>query len=172
MGHRMLLNIHDSSKLLLPGNPTAQKWTDYQLFYGAETRFLGGLIRPYLEAHLFSFAHDEARQRAAATAQELAALARDEADARQRRAVELAGVVQAATAQDRQAMIQMLAIQSDATSLNAGSRPAWALRNLAVVSLPFTSQMVRTPPGAPIRRQSSTSCTATSSTTCRPRSRS
>jgi hypothetical protein len=71
MGHRMLLNIHDSMKLLLPRDPTAQKWSDYQLFYSDETRFLGGLIRPYLEAHLFGFVRDEARQRAVGTAQEL-----------------------------------------------------------------------------------------------------
>jgi mannose-6-phosphate isomerase-like protein (cupin superfamily) len=131
MGHRMLLNIHDSMKLLLPRDPTAQKWSDYQLFYSDETRFLGGLIRPYLEAHLFGFVRDEARQRAAGTAQELAAAARDEVGARQRRAAELSQVVRAATDEDRQSMIQMLAIQSDAASLNAGTRPAWALRNLA-----------------------------------------
>lgn len=131
MGHRMLLNIHDSMKLLLPRDPTAQKWSDYQLFYNEENRFLGGLIRPYLEAHLFGFVRDEARQRAASTAQELAAVARDEADARQRRAAELSGVIRAATGEDRQALGQMLAIQSDAASLNAGTRPAWALRNLA-----------------------------------------
>jgi mannose-6-phosphate isomerase-like protein (cupin superfamily) len=131
MGHRMLLNIHDSMKLLLPRDPTAQKWSDYQLFYSDETRFLGGLIRPYLEAHLFGFVRDEARGCAAGTAQELAAAAQDEAGARQRRAAELSEIVRAATDEDRRSMIQMLAIQSDAASLNAGTRPAWALRNLA-----------------------------------------
>jgi len=131
MGHRMLLNIHDTTKLLLPRDPTAQKWSDYQLFYSAETRFLGTLIRPYLEAHLFGFVHDEAGRRAVSTARELAEVARDEVGARRHRAAELADVIRAATDEDRQAMIRMLAIQSDAASLNAGTRPAWALRNLA-----------------------------------------
>jgi mannose-6-phosphate isomerase-like protein (cupin superfamily) len=130
MGHRMLLNIHDTAKLMLPRDPTAEKWRDYQLFYSPESHFLGELIRPYLEAHLFAFVHDEARQREARTVAQLTEQARLEAEARLRRAGELAEVVAAAAGEDRAAMIDMLAIQSDAASLNSGARPASALRNV------------------------------------------
>jgi len=130
MGHRMLLNIHDTAKLMLPREPTAEKWRDYQLFYNSETRFLGELIRPSLEAHLFGFVHDEARRRQARTAAELTGQARPQAEARLRRAVQLAGVITAAAGEDRDAMIDMLAIQSDAASLNSGARPALALRRV------------------------------------------
>jgi mannose-6-phosphate isomerase-like protein (cupin superfamily) len=126
----MLLNIYDTTKLLLPRDPTAEKWRDYQLFYGEESRFLGGLIRPYLEAHLFGFVQDEARQREIITAAELTEQAHIGAEARLRRAAQLVEVVAAATGEDRDAMIDMLAIQADAASLNAGTRPAWALRNV------------------------------------------
>ena len=128
MGHRMLLNIHDTAKLMLPREPTAEKWHDYQLFYNTETRFLGELLRPSLEAHLFGFVQEEARQHQASTAAELAERARLDAEVRRRRATGLAGVVTAATRENRDAMIDMIAIQSDAASLNSGTRPALALR--------------------------------------------
>jgi hypothetical protein len=128
MGHRMLLNIYDTAKLMLPREPTAEKWRDYQLFYNSETRFLGELLRPSLEAHLFGFVHDEARQREVRTAAELGDQARLQAEARLGRAAQLAGVITAAAREDRDAMIDMLAIQSDAASLNSGTRAALALR--------------------------------------------
>lgn len=139
MGHRMLLNIHDTAKLMLPREPTAGKWRDYQLFYNTESRILGELIRPSLEAHLFGFVHDEARQRQVRTAAELTEQARLQSEAHLRRAVQLTEVITAATREDRDGMIDMLAIQSDAASLNSGTRPALALRPVVgSASLPGT----------------------------------
>lgn len=137
MGHRMLLNIHDTEKLMLPRDPTAEKWRDYQRFYGRQSRFLGSLIRPYLESHLFGFVRDEAERSAAETAAELTDRSAAEAGARSARAAELGALVASAQPADRDAMIDMLAIQADAASLNTGTRPAAALRNLAgAASLP------------------------------------
>jgi len=131
MGHRMLLNIHDTGRLLLPSLPTDQKWHDYQRFYNPESRFLGSLIRPYLEAHLFGFVQREAAGRGPRTTAGLGEQAPAAAADRRHRAAELADVVAAARPQDRDPMIDMLAIQSDAASLNAGTRPATALSNVA-----------------------------------------
>jgi mannose-6-phosphate isomerase-like protein (cupin superfamily) len=128
MGNRMLLNIYDTDKLFLPRNPTDEKWRDYRQFYAEKNRFLGDLIRPYLEAHVFGFVREEAAERVtgegARVVDRLAALAREQDEA----AGELGEVLSRAA--DREAMLQMLAIQSLATRLNTGGRPASALRAL------------------------------------------
>lgn len=129
MGHRMLLNIYDTDRLLLPRRPTPQKWHDYREFYGQTNRFLGGLIRPYLEAHLFGFVGEEAGETADRGTAQLVADATALAQDRAERAAELAEVLSASPY--RETTVQMLAIQAVATSLNTGTRPALALRGLA-----------------------------------------
>jgi mannose-6-phosphate isomerase-like protein (cupin superfamily) len=128
MGHRMLLNIYDAGKLLLPRQPTAEKWRDYEQFYAERSRFLGDLIRPYLEAHLFGFVRAEARHPGALTTASTAGRAREIAGDRRRQAEELRAVVMSSPSRD--AMIDMLAIQAVATSLTIGIQPGAALREL------------------------------------------
>jgi mannose-6-phosphate isomerase-like protein (cupin superfamily) len=128
MGHRMLLNIYDAGKLLLPRQATAEKWRDYEQFYAERSRFLGDLIRPYLGAHLFGFVRSEARRPEARTATEATARAREIAADRHRQADELREVVMSSPSRD--GVIDMLAIQAVATSLNTGIQPTSALRGL------------------------------------------
>jgi len=128
MGHRMLLNIYDAGKLLLPRRPTAEKWRDYEQFYAERSRFLGDLIRPYLETHLFGFVRAGARRPEALTAARAIGRAREITGDRSRQADELRAVVTSSPSRD--AMIEMLAIQTVATSLNMGLQPGAALREL------------------------------------------
>jgi mannose-6-phosphate isomerase-like protein (cupin superfamily) len=129
MGHRMLLNIYDTRKLLLPRNPTGEKWCDHQQFYSQKNRFLGDLIQPYLEAHLFTFVRDEARESGARGAGEVAARIEDFGQERRVKAEELYKVI--SSSPQRDSVIDMLAIQAIAVSLNAGSQPPPALQGLA-----------------------------------------
>ncbi|MGE5291014.1 MAG: hypothetical protein ACM3ML_28220 [Micromonosporaceae bacterium] len=129
MGHRMLLNIYDTRKLLLPRKLTEDKWRDHKQFYSQKNRFLGDLIRPYLEAHLFTFVRDEANQSEACGAAEAAARIHDIGEQRRAKAEELHKVV--SSSPDRDGVIDMLAIQAIAISLNAGSQPSPALHGLA-----------------------------------------
>ena len=50
MAHRILLNVFDTGKLLLPKKPSPEKWESYRRFYDPVTVSLGELLRPYLEA--------------------------------------------------------------------------------------------------------------------------
>jgi len=129
MGHRMLLNIYDCGKLFLPQQPTPQKWRDFEQFYAEGSRFLGDLIRPYLQAHLFGFLAGEARQEDARTAAGASALVSEIAADRHRCADELRDLVRSSLSQD--AMIGMLSIQAAATSLNTSTQPTSALHRLA-----------------------------------------
>jgi hypothetical protein len=130
MGHRMLLNIYDTERLFLPRRPSSEKWRDYRQFYGATNRFLGAVIRPYLEAHLFGFLEAEvAASTAPRTASALVARVREIGQQRARAAAELRDLI--AASPDRDGMIQMLAVQALARSLNSGARPAAALGDLA-----------------------------------------
>jgi len=157
MGHRMLLNIYDTDRLLLPRHPTPEKWHDYRLFYAETNRFLGDLIRPYLEAHVFGFLADEtADQTADETADGAAPTAADlvgrVAELRRKRAAASGRLREVlAASPDRTQMLQMLAIQAVATSLNTGQQPAAALRNLTgSAGLPA---MLNGPAGAEVLRR-------------------
>lgn len=55
IAHRMLLNIYDTRRLLLPVTFTPERWADYRLFYSEENRLLGDAVRPFLERHVFSY---------------------------------------------------------------------------------------------------------------------
>jgi hypothetical protein len=129
MGHRMLLNIYDAGRLLLPRQATAEKWRDYEQFYAERSRFLGDLIRPYLRAHLFGFVRAEARPPQARTAAEATARVGEIAGERRRQADELRALVMFSPS--GAAMTDMLAVQAVATSLNTGLQPTAALRELA-----------------------------------------
>src|SRR5690242_17331066 len=122
MGHRMLLNIYDTEKLFLPRNPTPEKWLDYEQFYGSTNRFLGDLIRPYLESHVFDFVAAEAAAKhngsAEVTVPELVDKSRQLVSERLARSAELHDVVSGSASRD--GMIEMLAIQTVGASLNAG----------------------------------------------------
>ena len=62
IGHRILLNIYDSSRPMAPRLMTAERWRDFELFYSERNRVLGEIVRPFLERHLFGFVRSEAEQ--------------------------------------------------------------------------------------------------------------
>ncbi len=57
--HRMLLNIYETDLIFLPGTDFATKRKDFSSYYSNENKLLGELVRPILEAHVFSFLDDE-----------------------------------------------------------------------------------------------------------------
>ena len=57
--HRMLLNIYETDLVFLPANDFASKRGDFSSYYSNDNKLLGELIRPTLEAHIFSFLKDE-----------------------------------------------------------------------------------------------------------------
>lgn len=57
--HRMLLNIYETDLIFLPANNFAVKRADFSSYYSNDNKLLGELIRPSLEAHVFSFLNDE-----------------------------------------------------------------------------------------------------------------
>ncbi len=57
--HRMLLNIYETDLIFLPDNDFASKRSDFHSYYSNDNKLLGELIRPTLEAHVFSFFKDE-----------------------------------------------------------------------------------------------------------------
>lgn len=63
IGHRMLLNIFDTGKVLLPENFTEERRREHELFYSERNLLLGEAIRPFLERHVFDFAEAEATDR-------------------------------------------------------------------------------------------------------------
>jgi hypothetical protein len=65
IGHRLLLNIFDTRKVLLPVRFTQERRHEHELFYSERNIRLGEAIRPFLERHVFSFAEAEASERAA-----------------------------------------------------------------------------------------------------------
>lgn len=116
MGNRMLLNIHDVDKFLLTCHPTPEKWQNYQDFYAPRSRYLGDLIRPHLDAHLFEFVRDGARERHEPTVGAAKARVRELVSARCHGADDLRHVIVGSGAS--QEMLSMLAIQAGATMIN------------------------------------------------------
>lgn len=57
--HRMLLNIYETDLIFLPAADFASKRADFSSYYSNDNKLLGELIRPTLEAHVFSFLKDE-----------------------------------------------------------------------------------------------------------------
>ena len=57
--HRMLLNIYETDLIFLPANDFASKRADFSSYYSNDNKLLGELVRPTLEAHVFSFLRDE-----------------------------------------------------------------------------------------------------------------
>src|ERR1700752_4759759 len=57
--HRMLLNIYETDLVFLPASNFAAKRNDFNSYYSNDNKLLGELIRPTLEAHVFSFLNDE-----------------------------------------------------------------------------------------------------------------
>ena len=56
---RMLLNIYETDLIFLPSSDFASKRGDFSSYYSNDNKLLGELIRPALEAHVFSFLNDE-----------------------------------------------------------------------------------------------------------------
>ena len=56
---RMLLNIYETDLIFLPASDFASKRSDFSSYYSNDNKLLGELIRPTLEAHVFSFLNDE-----------------------------------------------------------------------------------------------------------------
>jgi mannose-6-phosphate isomerase-like protein (cupin superfamily) len=125
MGHRMLLNVHDSHKLILPTAVTDAKWRDFELFYSQANRVLGDLIRPYLEEHLYGFVVDEAQPRVTDDVATLRARLGELAQSRSSGVDNIRGLV--AKSPSHEDMSAMVAIQAAATSLNARLQPPGAL---------------------------------------------
>lgn len=63
IGHRLLLNIFDARKVLLPRRLTEERRQSRELFYAEHSIRLGEAIRPFLERHVFGFAEAEATER-------------------------------------------------------------------------------------------------------------
>lgn len=57
--HRMLLNVYETDLVFLPASNFAAKRNDFNSYYSNDNKLLGELIRPTLEAHVFSFLKDE-----------------------------------------------------------------------------------------------------------------
>ena len=57
--HRMLLNIYETDLIFLPANNFAAKRAEFSSYYSNDNKLLGELVRPSLEAHVFSFLNDE-----------------------------------------------------------------------------------------------------------------
>ncbi len=57
--HRMLLNIYETDLIFLPASEFASKRNDFSSYYSNDNKLLGEMIRPTLEAHVFSFLNDE-----------------------------------------------------------------------------------------------------------------
>ena len=57
--HRMLLNIYETDLIFLPASDFGNKRNDFASYYSNDNKLLGELIRPTLEAHVFSFLQDE-----------------------------------------------------------------------------------------------------------------
>lgn len=57
--HRMLLNAYETDLIFLPETNFAAKKNDFDSYYSNDNKLLGELIRPTLEAHVFSFLKDE-----------------------------------------------------------------------------------------------------------------
>ncbi|WP_232667518.1 hypothetical protein [Pseudonocardia sp. TRM90224] len=146
MGHRMLLNVHDADKLLLPRRTTPQKWDDHRRFYDSTNRQLGELIRPHLEDHLFGFVRElAAAQHPVRSASEAMGRIDDLARQRRRQNGELHDLVDRSA--HRAEMLVMLAIQADAIALNAGHLESSGRRRLLALS----DQALPDPFGAPDR---------------------
>lgn len=63
IGPRLLLNIFDTRKVLLPKRFTEERRHEHELFYSERNIRLGEAIRPFPEWHVFSFAEAEASER-------------------------------------------------------------------------------------------------------------
>ncbi|GAA2037774.1 hypothetical protein GCM10009839_43920 [Catenulispora yoronensis] len=124
IGHRMLLNIHDTAKPMFAAKMTPERWEEYRLFYGERNRVLGELVRPLLENHVFGFVHEAVAEQVADTVEpgvaDLRSLLTDLAEERHRAAEEVVGLVAAAGAADEAA--KMTAVQLLAGTINAPLR--------------------------------------------------
>jgi mannose-6-phosphate isomerase-like protein (cupin superfamily) len=124
IGHRMLLNIHDTAKPMFAEKMTPERWEEYRLFYGERNRVLGELVRPLLEDHVFGFVREAvAEQTADGPGPDVAALRSlltDLAERRGRAAEEVLSLVAGAGAADEAA--KMTAVQLLGSTLNAPLR--------------------------------------------------
>jgi len=117
IANRMLLNIYDSQRLLLPDQFTEERWEEFELFYSHRNRMLGEAVRPHLERHIFSFVEQETRDRSLpGSVGALRNWFREVGASRRTRANELFTLVEK-SADPRQAA-QMLAVQLLGSSLH------------------------------------------------------
>ncbi|HWB35868.1 MAG TPA: hypothetical protein VHA75_07580 [Rugosimonospora sp.] len=136
LGHRMLLNIYDSHRPLLPAQMTADKWREFDLFYGPDNMRRGEKVRPFLEYHVFDFVTrttdeldlDNEVHGPAAVNRLLARVAAERESATR----ELTTVVDASG--DGERATRMLAIQVLAGTLNAPLQISPALVSEAVAA--------------------------------------
>ncbi|MEV4050076.1 hypothetical protein AB0J55_02715 [Amycolatopsis sp. NPDC049688] len=124
IGHRMLLNIHDTAKPMYAANMTPERWEEHRLFYGERNRVLGELVRPLLEEHVFGFVREAVAEQVADRPEPgvatLRGLLTDLAERRAVAAEEVVGLVAGAKAAGEAA--KMTAVQLLAGTLNAPLR--------------------------------------------------
>ncbi len=110
MAHRMLVNIHDAHRLMLPQEPTPQTWVDHEQFYADANRLLGDLLRPWLEDHVFGFVGADAaplvESEGGAVRERIAQVAAD----REAAGAKLADQLRSASGREHQ--VAMLGVQS------------------------------------------------------------
>jgi mannose-6-phosphate isomerase-like protein (cupin superfamily) len=138
LGHRMLLNIYDSSRVLLPVQMTDARWADFDLFYGVRNIERGELVRRFLEHHLFDFLSrdgegfdlDGPAGGSAAASRLLEAVA-------DRRTTAVAALAKQVTASPQPLRdLTMVAIQYLGTGLSAPQQPSAALARAAASGAP------------------------------------
>jgi hypothetical protein len=124
IGHRILLNVYDTSRPLLAKVMTEERWQDFKLFYGERNRVLGEVIRPFLEHHVFSFVEQAVAEMgsdgAPGSTSAVRAALESVAARRQRQASGLLDLVRVA-GRPREAA-KMVAVQLLASMLNAPLR--------------------------------------------------
>jgi hypothetical protein len=135
LGHRMLLNIYDAGRPLLPAAMTPEKWVDFDSFYGADNRLRGERVRCFLENHVFDFVHRATVDELDRPAQPDGPAGVDElvrriADERTREADELVSLMAGSTNPER--AVRLVSIQLVASALNAPLRITPAIVRRAV----------------------------------------
>lgn len=124
IAHRMLLNIFDTRRLLLPVTFTPERWADYQRFYSEQNRVLGDAVRPFLERHVFSYVTDAVPGGAlSGDVESLGARLAAIRAGREERAHDLAAYVAGSPDPARAATTFALQLQASALNAPLGLRP-------------------------------------------------
>jgi len=121
IGQRILLNVFDTRKTLLPKDFTEERREEHELFYAERNLLIGEAVRPYLERHLYGFVEAEAAERVGdLTAAGLYARLNDLQEARRASAARLGALVSGSP--DARRASTTIAIQLLGQALNGPAR--------------------------------------------------